>query len=254
MTAPAERDLGRTSARPEAPARWRRPAWWSRALGTTVGLVARAWLGTLRLTLVVDPALASAGDVPWVIAFWHGQQLGLLRWRRRRPTVALVSLSDDGELQASALPVVGLAIERGSSSRGGARGLAAIVRRLRRGHDAAFAVDGPRGPLGTVHGGARAAALAAGGVIVPAASAASSSFVLSRAWDRFELPRPFSRVAVALGAPLAPRDAAPELVAQAIDEARARAWAALGAAPPLQPGRDPRPPTLEAATAGEEAA
>src|SRR5512144_1103842 len=97
-----------------------------RALGHLLGLLARVWLATLRLTLLVDPALARVEGRAWSLAFWHGQQFSLLRWRRRRPTVALVSLSRDGELQSRALAQVGLAIERGSSSRGGATGLKAI--------------------------------------------------------------------------------------------------------------------------------
>src|SRR3954452_14158655 len=120
-----------------------------RVLGVLLGLTARAWLATLRLTLILDPALdaTSVSKRPWSLAFWHGQQFALLRWRRRRATVALVSLSRDGEIQAAALPRVGMAIERGSSSRGGVAGLKAIVRRLRRQDlDAPLPVDGPKGP------------------------------------------------------------------------------------------------------------
>ena len=65
-----------------------------------------------------------------------------------------------------------LQVVRGSSSRGGARGLAALVRRLKTGRfDAAFAVDGPRGPYGVPKPGAALAARAAGAVVVPMGSA-----------------------------------------------------------------------------------
>jgi lysophospholipid acyltransferase (LPLAT)-like uncharacterized protein len=111
----------------------------------------------------------------------------------------LVSLSRDGDIQARALSVLGLAVRRGSTSRGGARGLAALVRLLRSGLDAAFAVDGPRGPWGTVHPGALAAARHAGGVLIPLGCASSSAWVLRGSWDRFELPKPFARVVVAVG-------------------------------------------------------
>jgi len=203
-----------------------------RALGVLVGLLARAWLATLRLTLLIDPALGRAEGRAWSLAFWHGQQFALLRWRRRRPTVALVSLSRDGEMQSRALAQVGMTIERGSSSRGGAAGLKAIVRRLRRGLDAAFAVDGPRGPAGVVRseGGGVGAALAArlaGGVVVPMASACASCWVLKRTWDRFELPRPFSRVVVVLGPPIEPDAASPEALGAAVDRARAAAERAI---------------------------
>jgi lysophospholipid acyltransferase (LPLAT)-like uncharacterized protein len=105
-------------------------------------------------------------------------------------------------MQAYALRVQGLRIERGSSSRGGARGLVAIVRRLQRGEDAAFALDGPRGPRGAVLPGARAAARLSAGVLVPMGSAAARGITLERSWDRFRIPLPFTRVAVRLGAPL----------------------------------------------------
>jgi lysophospholipid acyltransferase (LPLAT)-like uncharacterized protein len=172
-------------------------------LGSVLGLIARIWLATLRVRLVVDPALERVADRPWVLSFFHGTQFPLLAWRRRRCTVVLVSLSRDGATQARALALQGLAIVRGSSSRGGARGLAAVVRAMKKGADAAFAVDGPRGPYGAVKAGAIAAASATGAVLVPMGSAMERGVTLG-AWDRFALPWPFSRVAVALGAPIEP--------------------------------------------------
>jgi lysophospholipid acyltransferase (LPLAT)-like uncharacterized protein len=204
-----------------------------RALGVLLGALVRVWLSTLRFTLVIDPALAApasaARAVPWILALWHGQQMLLLRWPRRRRTIVLVSLSTDGELLAGALPVLGCGVERGSTSRGGAGGLRSIVRRLKSGCDAAFAVDGPKGPRRSVRAlGASVAARLAGGVVVPLAAACSASWVLSRTWDRFELPRPFSRVAVALGAPLDPEAASsPSGLADAVERARAAAEEAL---------------------------
>ena len=227
-----------------------------RALGVLLGVLVRVWLSTLRFSLIVDPALAgsadlagsagAAADLPWVLGLWHGQQMLLLRWPRRRRTAVLVSLSSDGDLLAAALPVLGCAVERGSSSRGGAGGLRGIVRRLKSGCDAAFALDGPKGPRRSVRAlGASAAARLARGVVVPLAAACSSSWVLSRTWDRFELPRPFARVVVALGAPLDPALASsPAALADAVERARAQAEEALRQTPgrhaaPLAPPRSP---------------
>jgi lysophospholipid acyltransferase (LPLAT)-like uncharacterized protein len=47
--------------------------------------------------------------------------------------------------------------------------------------------------------------------------------VFARAWDRFELPLPFTRVAVVLGAPLEADEATQEALGEAIDRARAEA-------------------------------
>jgi lysophospholipid acyltransferase (LPLAT)-like uncharacterized protein len=173
-------------------------------LGVALGVVARLYLWTLRARIRLDPALDLRDPRPFVLCFWHGDQLPLFRWKRRRPTVALVSLSPDGQMQARALCRQGLAVERGSSSRAGARGLLAVVGKLRRGHDAAFAVDGPKGPRHGVAPGARAAAELSGGLLVPMGTAAPRSVVLAKSWDRFRIPLPFSRVSVYLGAPLEP--------------------------------------------------
>jgi hypothetical protein len=184
-------------------------------------------LATLRARIVLDPALDLGDPRPFVLCFWHGEQLPLFCWKSRRKTVALVSLSLDGQMQAQALRWQGMAVERGSTSRAGARGLMAVVARLRAGHDAAFAVDGPRGPLHAVAPGARAAARLCGGVLVPMGSARAKEITLTRAWDRFRIPLPFSRVRVYLGAPI---DAAADLadVAAGIDRAGTLARAALG--------------------------
>ncbi|WP_170229683.1 lysophospholipid acyltransferase family protein [Polyangium fumosum] len=207
-----------------------------RALGYAAGLVARAFLRSVRFSLLTHPDLDGTDGTPWVLSFWHGQQFALHRWRKRRRTAVLVSLSDDGEIQTGALGSLGLVVERGSSTRGGAMGLKGIVRRMRQGHDAAFAVDGPRGPRGVVRGdgdrvGAILAARLAGGLVVPLASACSSAWVLARTWDKFEIPRPFSRVAVALGAPLDPRGLDGTTLARAIDASREAALRALDADP-----------------------
>lgn len=192
-------------------------------LGFLLGWIARLWLATLRVRLDVSPEL---GDVPWVLCFFHGTQFPLLAWKRRRRTAVMVSLSKDGRMQARALAVNGLEVVRGSSSRGGARGLASLVRAMKKGADAAFAVDGPRGPYGEPKPGALVAARRTGAVLVPMGSAAVRAKVLHRAWDRFVLPWPFTTVSVVLGAPL-PAASSTEELASAIRAANTKARANL---------------------------
>lgn len=183
--------------------------------GLVLGLIARLWLATLRVEFVPSAeygeALASPANRPWVHAFFHGTQFALLVAPRRRAISVMVSFSKDGEMQARALALQGLGIVRGSTSRGGARALVALVRALRRGADVAFAVDGPRGPYGVAKAGAVLAARAANGLLVPFGSACRHAFVFRRAWDRFVLPLPFSRVVVVAGAPLEPTVAAADV-------------------------------------------
>jgi lysophospholipid acyltransferase (LPLAT)-like uncharacterized protein len=188
----------------------------TRALGFLLGVLVWIWVRTLRVR-VVD---RTGGDPrPWILVFWHGTQVPLVAWRRRRRTAVLVSLSRDGELQAGVMRVNGMQVVRGSSSRGGARALLAMVQALREAPlDAAFAVDGPRGPIGTVQPGALACARHAGGVLMPIGSAASPAKVLRRAWDRMALPLPFARAVVVVG-PALPATASDAEVSAAIDAA-----------------------------------
>ncbi len=184
---------------------------WRSILGVGLGLFVRLYLATLRVSVRADPVLDHADPRPWVLCFWHGDQFPLLAWKRRRTTVALVSHSTDGQMQARALALQGLTIERGSSSRGGARGLFAVIRRLRRGEDAAFAIDGPRGPRFIAAPGARTAAELSAGRLVPMGSACARALTLEKAWDKFRIPLPFTRVSVRLGAPLEPSASLREL-------------------------------------------
>ncbi len=196
--------------------------------GFFLGLVVWLWLRTLRLRVVDTSGARNKADPrPWVLAFFHGTQVPLLAWKRRRTTAVLVSLSRDGDLQSGVMRRARMHVVRGSTSRGGARGLAAIVRALRGGElDAAFAVDGPKGPHGVVQPGALACAKLTGGLIVPMGSAARPTHVLARTWDHFALPWPFARAIVVIGEPLS-SDATPAEVARAIEEANARAHAEL---------------------------
>jgi lysophospholipid acyltransferase (LPLAT)-like uncharacterized protein len=199
-------------------------------LGVALGCVVRLWVRTL--VLVEESADSSPSpDCPRpsrhrVIAFLHGQQFALLAVRGRPRAAVLVSHSRDGDVQAAVMKTLGLEVVRGSSSRGGARGLVSLVRLVRGGLDAAFAVDGPRGPIGAPKAGAALAAQRANALLVPVASAARSKLVLRGAWDAFEIPWPFSRVAVVIGQPVPTTDR-PErislLLAASLSEARARA-------------------------------
>lgn len=181
-------------------------------LGACAGALVWLWLRTVRLTvleseLLRDPAIRAR---PWILCFHHGRQFLLLGWRRPRPTVVMVSHSRDGSIQARALSILGFDVVRGSTSRGGSRGLVSLIRRLRADrtrYDAAFAIDGPRGPIGVAKQGAITAARRVDGVLVPMGSAGRRERILERAWDRFALPLPWSGACVVLGPPIDPHSA-----------------------------------------------
>jgi lysophospholipid acyltransferase (LPLAT)-like uncharacterized protein len=92
---------------------------------------------------------------------------------------------------------------------------------MRCGADALFAVDGPRGPLHIAKPGAILAAKALETHLIPLVPTPSSAWVFEKSWDRYTLPKPFSRIEIRRGAPIA-SDAPAEQVATRLEEALQR--------------------------------
>ncbi len=142
------------------------------------------------------------GSSPLIFCFWHGRQAGLFAHPRPRPIAVLASLSRDGALQARILSLLGFKVCRGSSSRGGAAGLKALINTVQTGTDAAFAVDGPRGPAFNVKPGAIVAAEKTSGTLIPITTRAKNVWIFDKAWDVYRLPKPFARVELVRANPI----------------------------------------------------
>ena len=80
---------------------------------------------------------------PVIFVFWHGQLLPLIHYHRREDIVVLVSEHADGEYIGRVLQRNGFRTVRGSSTRGGHKGLRELIRSARAGHDLALTPDGP---------------------------------------------------------------------------------------------------------------
>lgn len=161
-----------------------------------ITLLGRTWrIGTLK----------APADLPGervLYSFWHGSQLPLLYTHRRKGLTVLVSRSRDGGMVAGLLEKMGYKTVRGSSSRGGAEAVSELCASLRAG-SCAITPDGPRGPREVPKSGLFTVAERAGVPVKPMGAAAWPALRLS-SWDRFIVPLPFSRVAVAEGVPLPP--------------------------------------------------
>jgi lysophospholipid acyltransferase (LPLAT)-like uncharacterized protein len=113
----------------------------------------------------------------------------------------LISPSVDGEIGAMLVESLGAVVIRGSSSHTGARALRDYYQALA--HEAvspAITPDGPRGPAFQFKPGAILLAQLSQRPMIPMAFAASRAWKIQ--WDRFVIPKPFARIAVAIGAPV----------------------------------------------------
>jgi lysophospholipid acyltransferase (LPLAT)-like uncharacterized protein len=162
------------------------------ALGSTYTWIERG-------TAVLE-RLARDGRPP-IFAFWHGRILAATLYFRDRGIVVITSENFDGEWIARIIRRFGYDTARGSSSRGGARALVQLRRDLRAGSPAAFTVDGPRGPARVSQPGAIWLASATGHPIVPFHIEARSFWTVS-SWDRHQVPKPGSELAITVGDPI----------------------------------------------------
>lgn len=137
---------------------------------------------------------------PVIFVFWHGQLLPLVHYHRDEGIVVLVSEHEDGEYITRIIRRHGFDTVRGSSTRGGVKGLKGLVRAARGGHDLALTPDGPRGPARRFKPGALVAAQLTGAPLIPVAVGASAAWRFD-SWDRFMVPRPLSRIEIEYGPP-----------------------------------------------------
>src|SRR5437660_7152303 len=186
------------------------PAWrtsWSKRLQAraiaAVGYPAIAVLGaTLKWRtegLHHLDAIRAAGHQP-IMAFWHGRILPATYFFRRRGIVVITSENFDGEWIAGIIERFGYGTARGSTSRGGRKALLQLVRDMAGGRPAGFTLDGPRGPARVAQPGALWLSKATGNPVLPFHLEASRSWTLN-SWDRTQIPKPFSTVAIAMGEP-----------------------------------------------------
>jgi lysophospholipid acyltransferase (LPLAT)-like uncharacterized protein len=110
-----------------------------------------------------------------------------------RPAYALVSASQDGAWLTAFFALGGLRTVRGSSSRLGREAASALVEMLRAGNDVGITPDGPRGPCYELKPGGVIVARRTRAPILLIGGEFESAWRL-RSWDRFYIPKPFSRV------------------------------------------------------------
>jgi len=145
-----------------------------------------------------------------IFTFWHGRIFPATYYWRNRGIVVMTSMNRDGEAIAQCIRRFGYGAARGSSSRGGFRALAEMAREIRRGHDTAFTIDGPRGPRYVAKQGPVLLALKTGAAVLCFHISMKRKIQL-KSWDEFQIPLPFTPAVVLKAAPIwVPPDATEE--------------------------------------------
>jgi lysophospholipid acyltransferase (LPLAT)-like uncharacterized protein len=172
-----------------------------------VGVI-RLWWRLCRVVRVegAEHLAAALSRAPSLVpCYWHQHQLYCGKYLVEQRTLGLtagwlISPSVDGELGAMLVRRFGAAVIRGSSTHTGARALRDYYQALvKDGISPVITPDGPKGPRFKFKPGAILLAQMSGRPILPMAYAASRAWLVK--WDKFVIPMPWARVAIALGPP-----------------------------------------------------
>ena len=158
-----------------------------------------------------------------VYAFWHRSLLTCAHRFKGRDVAIMISRSFDGELIARTVESMGFRVVRGSSSRGGTSALRGMVDAYGAGRRCAFAADGPRGPALVAQAGPVQLAKLVDAPCVGVFHARPLSAWELKTWDRFLIPKPFSRVVLTWPKRIPAAEVTLTRVQAALDEAVAMA-------------------------------
>ena len=153
----------------------------------------------------------------------------------RKKTVAVVSASRDGQYIADLIKCFGLRAARGSSSKAGMNAQLEAARALKDGYNVSFTPDGPRGPRYHMSKGPIHLASLHGTSVLPVAVNASRYWEC-RSWDRFQIPKPFCKLTLVIGKPIA---IPPDLTAEQLEFYRKKVEDALNEISAVKPSDIP---------------
>lgn len=208
---------------------WRNP----KLVSTSAFWLLKGLSKTLRFKIHKDPDIDSYR--PYIFAFWHGKQLlpsFVLTKHHFTSLCALVSPSKDGEIAARYLAKCGFDLVRGSSYKRSAAALIDLKRKFASGASIGSSLDGPRGPAFIVKPGFVYLAQKYSIPIIPLGCAYSKYWLFNKAWDKFQLPKPFCKAGLVLSKPyIVPKDMdidqACDIVTQLIRESDQQAAALI---------------------------
>ncbi len=166
-----------------------------RVVWALVWIVSRTWRFEVIAEEGVTPLLFGLGAGPEIYCFWHQCVLPCTVYFRRTGATILISRSFDGELITRILRLFGFKAVRGSSSRGAREGLLGLAQVIESGNPAIFTADGPRGPIYRTKMGPIKLAQMTGAPIGAFHLEPERAWVM-RSWDRFLVPKPFTRIVV----------------------------------------------------------
>lgn len=146
----------------------------------------------------VQGHIAKGGTI--IFACWHQRFFSgffVPRIFGMNPCI-MISQSRDGDFVSDVVARIGWVPVRGSTSRGGKQALQEMIAGVEKYRMSGHIVDGPQGPPQIIKPGLIALASQTGAAICPGYISYENPFIFN-SWDRFMIPKPFSRVLLRAG-------------------------------------------------------
>jgi hypothetical protein len=179
-------------------------------LGWLIAIAILILRACCRIRLHGDPRPGLRARLqPYAYSVLHAHQIAAIIGSEHG-TGAMVSRSNDGKLLIPSLRVRGIVPIRGSSRRkgrdnGGLAAIEAMIEHVLGGAPVYLAVDGPHGPRNRVHKGVAMLSQRTGAAVINMVAVPTRRWVFTRAWDRFQIPKPFATINGYFGEPIFPR-------------------------------------------------
>lgn len=177
-----------------------------RFAGWLGSMFARSLSATLRFKhREMGPPVIPLDRVPpgkrYIYALWHEYLLVPPCKFGHPQTAVLISKHADGQILEALIRSFGMGVVRGSTNRGGVEALRQVIDDRSGSLHLTVTPDGPRGPRRQAQPGMVYLASRAGMEIIPVGFGLDRPW-RAKSWDRFAIPRPFTRARMIFGNPI----------------------------------------------------
>lgn len=147
--------------------------------------------------------LTKKNGIGYLVPVWHELVYGVMVTHGNHPYLTLSSRSKDGEYAAYISKKLGHIPVRGSSKKGtvekgGKEAMEIYTQQVSAGFNGGITVDGPKGPRRKVKPGILLIAQKTGAGILPITASYNNCWEFN-SWDRFKIPKPFSKISINYG-------------------------------------------------------
>lgn len=170
-----------------------------RFYGTLLYYILRSLFATIEIKFI------NKGDIDvyneaHVYCFWHNKlAMPTIFFKDIEKKVAMASPTKDGELISVPLEKLGYTLVRGSSDKQSVSSIISLLKYLKKGYSIGTPLDGPKGPKEKAKNGLLYLAQKSSTPLVPLGVAYQKKWIFEKTWDKFEIPKPFSKAYILVG-------------------------------------------------------